>query len=508
MGAVVINNATELDGRPLTLGQEIVLTAVAGNEQGREISNQIQWFNQAGELIGRGPTLTYTADQVVMETISARVGGQGSENSTQLMAVTNDPVAKVSFTVAPEDITVAPGVKVLSDAEQVNVLSLDIATGILELRSGSGQPTLYVGDVVLGAVGAVPPSRIVGIQPQEGGLRLEFVPALPKEVIERGSATFEQTIDWSEESSEVTIVDIPTEPFDVTSTLNPKSSGFTSLGTPTPKGLTVKAATSLEYKPTYTGSIAFDKEVDLGLSKFQLSHTANISTTAKLTLDGYYDWQSRYLGYELIQKPNQRIRIPLGPVPIYLDLGLTNSVEIEPFLGIGGQADFDFQFLNGVYSDTVIYDPTEQLTWGHNPSLEEGEWKARIGRDSSARGLLVTSIFPELTINIQGFSLAAGLRLFMSEAGYPTYAKVSQIGDKQEIIDLDLQSKFVFTKAVTSTINQTEDTNLNSTALSTDILPTEVLIPIEILVAIIGVTIAAALEIGRFASDLDWNDCC
>ncbi len=449
VGAVVITNAAEQDGVPLTLGQEIVLTAVAGNDQGRDISNQIQWFDQAGELIGRGPTLTYRADQVVMETITARIGGQGSGNAIQLMAVTNDPVAKVSFTVAPEDITVAPGVKVLSDAEQVNVLSLDIAAGILELRSGAGQPTLYVGDVVLGAAGAVPPSRIVGIQPKEGGLRLEFVAALPKEVIERGSATFEQTIDWSGESGEVTIVDIPTQPFDVTSILEPKWSGFTSLGSLTPKGLTVKAATSLDYKPTYSGSIAFDKDVGLGLSEFVLSHTSDISTTTQLKIDGYYDWSSRYSTYEPLPQSKEGIKISFGPVPLYINLGLTNFLEIESALSVSKEAEFNYAFKKGIYSDTITYNPSDQgREWKHNESLREGEWEAKSSSQTNGRGLVVTTAFPQLEVSIFGTTyFSTGLRLFMPTAGYPNYAKVSGVGPGQKPLNLTARSKFVFGKA-------------------------------------------------------------
>lgn len=73
-GNVVILNGEQIDGAPTTLGQILSLQARANGLAGNDSSEQIEWRNAEGSLLGRGSRLEYSAQSVKMETLSARVG--------------------------------------------------------------------------------------------------------------------------------------------------------------------------------------------------------------------------------------------------------------------------------------------------------------------------------------------------------------------------------------------------------------------------------------------------
>jgi hypothetical protein len=144
----------------------------------------------------------------------------------------------VSFTVSPEDVQVARGVKVLPDEVQQDVLTLDLLAGNLDLRDSSLLPTLYEGDVVLGALGAVPPLRILMAAAGEGILSFQVERALPRDVIESGSFSFQTNpLDLSAEVENAEILDIPAEPN--IPEVKPQSAGFKVAGEAVSVGLSM-----------------------------------------------------------------------------------------------------------------------------------------------------------------------------------------------------------------------------------------------------------------------------
>ncbi|MEN9225395.1 MAG: hypothetical protein Q6M54_07990, partial [Thermostichus sp. DRC_bins_24] len=132
-GRVVILNGEQIDGVPLTLGQFLSLQARASDPTGNDVSEQIEWRNAEGSLLGRGSRLEYQAESVKMETLSARVGSAQD---------------RVSFTVSTADIAIAPRVKVIPDSLSGGV-EYDEANGLLKLPLEERLPTLKAGDVVI-----------------------------------------------------------------------------------------------------------------------------------------------------------------------------------------------------------------------------------------------------------------------------------------------------------------------------------------------------------------------
>ncbi|NJK65040.1 MAG: hypothetical protein HC921_22100 [Synechococcaceae cyanobacterium SM2_3_1] len=167
--ALIITNADEVDGTPLQVGQSLTLTAVAGDQQGQDISAQIQWVDQAGTVRGTGPVLMYEADQVVMETLTAKVGSQ---------------TAKVSFSVSEPGYILGAHVKGLSD--ETVVLRRNWLERVLELKEDGNLPSIQVGDILVGARFKVPPMKVIQIDPQPEKLVLEVEPAEVGEVIIEG----------------------------------------------------------------------------------------------------------------------------------------------------------------------------------------------------------------------------------------------------------------------------------------------------------------------------------
>lgn len=78
--------------------------------------------------------------------------------------------------ISPEEVTVAPHVKVLGDEVSEQVKLVDPEGGSVRLVDEEvSYPTLRVGDVVIGADGLVPPMKVLGIAHEEGELILEVL---------------------------------------------------------------------------------------------------------------------------------------------------------------------------------------------------------------------------------------------------------------------------------------------------------------------------------------------
>ncbi|NJK64982.1 MAG: hypothetical protein HC921_21780 [Synechococcaceae cyanobacterium SM2_3_1] len=184
--ALIITNADEVDGTPLQVGQSLTLTAVAGDQQGQDISAQIQWVDQAGTVRGTGPVLMYEADQALMETLTAQVVQTSASGAGVSLLTTSPSMARVSFTVSKPDVELQPHVKVLSEAAAANIRNLSLEKGILQLQNDLLLTTLFVGDVLEGAGLQLPPVKILSLVEEGDTLTLEVTPAYPKDLIKRG----------------------------------------------------------------------------------------------------------------------------------------------------------------------------------------------------------------------------------------------------------------------------------------------------------------------------------
>jgi hypothetical protein len=264
--STLITNAAELDGMPVTVGQTVVLQA----------ATSVEWIDGTGKLLGQGSSLSYPASTVKMETITAKAGGAS---------------ARISFTVSPPDVIVAPHVKVLSDAAKAAVVSLDLTKGELKLQESDLLPTIFVGDVLIRAEGSVPPVKVSEIERLNGQLQLKVEPVLPKQLIEKGAATFEQEIDWSGESGAISLIDTSDDAFHLADILQPKWSGSVKSENLIFLSLNAKANTNFSWVSIYKGSIEFDKLADpAGIRKLELQQNATISAKSQIDVSGYKEW--------------------------------------------------------------------------------------------------------------------------------------------------------------------------------------------------------------------------
>jgi hypothetical protein len=72
---------------------------------------------------------------------------------------------RVSFTVSPPDIILAPHVKVLKDEAQNNIIDLDFKEpGRVCLINDFNLPRIKEKDVILGAGGIIPPLRVLKLE--------------------------------------------------------------------------------------------------------------------------------------------------------------------------------------------------------------------------------------------------------------------------------------------------------------------------------------------------------
>jgi hypothetical protein len=413
--AVQILSLTDVDGSALTVGDTLTLTAVAGNAQGQDISSQIQWSNSGGEVLGTGSTLVYAADEVRAETLKASVG------SLQ---------ARVSFTVSTPEVIVAAHVKVLPDEAEELVESLDLEQGELRLTDSELLPSMLIGDVLIGAAGEVPPVKVSSLDLEEGVWVIGVTAALPKEVIEKGSATFEQTIDWSGESGEVTIVDIPGEPFHIADQLEPKWEGFVQAGDPIETGLKVTASGSLDWKPTYVGSIEFDKSIEDGVKYFFIENISSITQVVRLTSRGLSAWNTEPIEVPLVHHQN-RTTIPIGPIffPIRLDLNI--DLVVEPYLTMMSDSGID---INLTYSDVEIsentaYNPKQESFVSSQANWNDGQTRIKV-TDINIRGFLALSLKNQLKVLISDqANVITGFRAFSIYTSLLNNQKLSEESD-------------------------------------------------------------------------------
>ncbi|NJL98515.1 MAG: hypothetical protein HC924_06685 [Synechococcaceae cyanobacterium SM2_3_2] len=352
-----ILNAADIDGIPLTVGQSITL-------QGS--SPAIEWRDSTGRVLGQGSQLVYQAQDVGMETITAQIG-----------QVIQD---QVSFTVSTPDIIIAPHVKVIPDD-----IAASEENGILTLPIDGRIPTLAVGDVVVGT--GVAPQKILTLQQSTSEWVLGVQPALPKELIEFGTATFEQEIDWSGESGEVVLVDIPSEPFHIADDLDPKWEGFVQGGDPIDRGLKVTASASLDWKPTYSGSIVFDKNVAEGLAHFIIQQSSPVSAQYSQVMDGTQF--SRTNDFELV--PLRDISIfefteYLGPIPVTAKISNETLVLTDYNLDVVNSMKLNLDFQIGSFIEESKCDLIDEIPCQQTVAIQNEGISIDLADDSDIQG--------------------------------------------------------------------------------------------------------------------------
>lgn len=189
---IEIANAATVDGKPLKTGEALTLQAVARDIDGSDISEQIEWVDEAGEALGTGATLSYTAaDEAAMAIVTAKVkGASGAENYD-----------RVSFTVSPADAVLAANVKVLPDEAKANILQADWENNRLQLRDNEVLPTIATGDVLVGAQYQVRPVKVVSLEDKGDTLELELELAFPRDIIKQGIVQNWQEVRFDEQGN-------------------------------------------------------------------------------------------------------------------------------------------------------------------------------------------------------------------------------------------------------------------------------------------------------------------
>jgi hypothetical protein len=467
------------------LGQEIVLTAVAGNDQGRDISNQIQWFDQAGELLGRGSTLTYIADQVVMETITAQVRSVAGSDSGSGTSLLTDPgtASRVSFTVSPEDVVLQPHVKVLADEAASKILSFDPEAGILELQDDPVLTTLYPGDVLYGADLRIPPVYINSLENLRGTLRLQIRPAFPREISKQGIITEWQEVAVTEDGTVLRLdpleavglatgcnqriqreVRIPIFSAPATTVgieiANPWPEFFEGVASEITTALDVDAVGEVDLCAVYEPPlIEFKEEGQLfsGISRFEVAAgLSDVSARAFLEMNGLLAWG---LSGRIPSEPLKLIQVPqfivgqLGPVIIWLSfdvlgtIKLSTGVEIQVRdvrLGIGYSGGRFIQRIQ--YSDEAGWaNPPADFSQGTFELIREGQFEIdgfiKAGLNPEIEPTLWGSIpplkpvglfvLPKIGVNVY---LKADVDLTPSvEVGITAPANGSQIRESDEV---------------------------------------------------------------------------
>ncbi|MBW4576615.1 MAG: hypothetical protein KME08_15175 [Aphanothece sp. CMT-3BRIN-NPC111] len=138
---VVITNASEIDGNPYTIGQNISLKAEARDEKGKDISSGMVWQNIDNQTIGSGSTLNYHLDQVKNETIKAKVKVPDGRENWDI----------VSFTVSSSDTKIAPGVKVPHNKTGLqsnkHIYDVNLQQGFICIKDDESLPKLKLNDV-------------------------------------------------------------------------------------------------------------------------------------------------------------------------------------------------------------------------------------------------------------------------------------------------------------------------------------------------------------------------
>ncbi|MFQ3615060.1 MAG: hypothetical protein SNJ68_15315 [Cyanobacteriota bacterium] len=379
--------------------------------------------------LGRGAKVTYPAEQVGMVTLIARWG---------------EAQARVSFTVSPAEIAIAPRVKVIPDGV---LLQGDPQQGSFQLTDSPLLPTLYAGDVVIGAT--LPPMQLTAIQQQREHWLLQGIPALPKQLIRRGSTAFEQRIDWNLNTPSQTVVEIPRRPSQVN--LSPQVPGFQIAGDPTPLGLTVSISSELRWQPIYRGKLTFDESTGDGLQRFELTSDGSWSGSLALQAQGHYDWRSDYTRVPLAQENVVRLlRVNLGPVPIPVELQLQPRVGYVASMTVNGGASFNWGQQRARLAEEMTYTPDQD--WQHQVRFEEGEWVGQAGAGSDPFGVLGSIWFPRVKVSLPWRASQAGVRLIGVAAGIP-----SRLGVDARLAQLEGTNSTLLAGSTTYVLGEEED---------------------------------------------------
>ncbi|MEN9225149.1 MAG: hypothetical protein Q6M54_06740 [Thermostichus sp. DRC_bins_24] len=400
-GPGVILDATTLDGIPRTLGESLFLqAAVTGVEWW---ASECDGFCNPPQLLGRGANVTYRAEHVGMVTLTARLGEQQ---------------ARVSFTVSPADIAVAPRVKVLPEGVAV---SGDPQQGSFQLTDSPILPTLYVGDVVIGS--RLSPLQITAIQPQGENWLLQGIPALPKQLVRRGSVRFGNVpLQLTAQVEPTTLVEEPI----VARRLQPlpRWENFQTAGDPTPIGMKVVASGSLDWQSTLSGSLSFDADVGDGLSGFVLNQQAQVQVELQLQAEGFSRWQEDAQGQFLLPPQARALVVQVGPVPVSIEIFISEALGYQANLWLNGRAGLTYGLVGGSLEESIRYDPTQSQPWQRQAQMQAGQWQGSVAADIS--GVMSVLVHPQVEVSLFGASNAGGMVIAGVLAGGSRDVRVEQ----------------------------------------------------------------------------------
>ncbi len=412
--AVIIANASEVDGTPLQIGQNLAINAVAGDLEGHNISEKIKWTDQEGTVLGTGPVLVYTGRAVKAETLTASI---------------DDQSARVFFTVSDESVKVAPHVKVLPDEAEANIVTLDWETGTLELIDNDVLPPIYEGDVIVGANTEVPPMKVLKLVQEDNVLKLEIELALPKDVIEKGSVHVER--DFGAEANagdgvNLLALDIGNNfsfpiqiPLYSQATGNrglefeedTKWGGFVDAGVSTNAGIDLSLVGEVSYNPRVVIDVEFDKERDpfSGLRLLHIERTGQMSAKAALVLNGYWELtQDLEFG---LYKGKVVVKFAAGPVPVWIKFVPEASIELANYLRLSVQGEWGVKYEGGELNETIHY---ENGAWWRERGVGEGQVLPISSANIDFTGSSELAFHPEIGAYLYSVAgLKTGLRFYV-----------------------------------------------------------------------------------------------
>ncbi len=434
--AVVIRDAEQLDGTPLTIGETLTLEALAGDEQGQNISDQIQWFDSQGQLLGTGPRLLYQAQEVRMETVTARLS-PASPEPTHLFnfgAEAQASEARISFTISRENAILAAGVKVLPDEAKDAIQSLDYEAGSMTLTKVEGLPTIQVGDVLVGAAFRVQPSRVIALEDRSDLLELQIELAMPKDVIRYGVIR-----EWQEARVDpegnvilleprgggVRLADECRHPVQGGINLPVVESPSTTLGIEIPnpwpnffRQVEAQVTTSLDVQAVAEASlclvyglpeIVFSEEGKLfsGIERFQMAAGfEDLAASAYLEMNGLYEWG---IIKRIPEEPKKLLGSPpfligqLGPVFVWMSLDLLGHVRVESGVALSAHSKLGMEYSGGkLIAEISYHDVGESGEWDFSHDFAPGSFSPILEGDLDLDGFVQVGVNPEVEVKLWG----------------------------------------------------------------------------------------------------------
>lgn len=369
-----------------------------------------EWRDNTGRVLGQGSQLVYTAERVVMETLSAQVGESQS---------------RVSFTVSTPDAQIQPHVKVLGDELAETVLAFDLAQGLLELKADPRLPTLQLKDVVLGAGLRVRPVQILALSKQGDRLQAQVQLALPRQVIKQGVISEWQAVQLGpngeiqrlpaqgragecahpiRRSLTLPLGGIPS--YTDTIVIPSPFPGLKQLESTLTLQLDAQAVAEAGFCPVFEPPrIEFQEEGNLfsGIRRLEMgAGLRDIEASTYLELNGLAEWGLRQ---RFPDPPLTLIPVPaffvgqIGPVSVWVGFDVLGSIPVEAGaeLSVSG-AKLGVAYRGGRFIQRIRY--ADSSGWDNTPEFEAGQFNRILEGQVDLSGFLKVGVNPEIEAEI------------------------------------------------------------------------------------------------------------